>query len=204
MLKSAFFELLNETWPTLVIFLTVVILMRIFYIINNNKKFILHEELLLLLFITYILFLFELVTSRDLYMSGTNLIPFKEILRYPFGSENFNRQVFGNIILFMPFGFFAAYYTKMKKLGSITLISLMVSLTIEIVQKYIGRSFDIDDIILNVLGGILGFLIYIALDAVRKKLPSIFQKDAFYSFLTLLLVVLIVLYLFGVINIWQE
>lgn len=201
MLKSAFFELLDTTWPTLVIFLTVVILMRIFYIINNNKKFILHEELLLLLFITYILFLFELVTSRDVYMSGTNFVPFREILRYPFGSENFNRQVFGNIILFMPFGFFTAYYTKMKKLSGITFMSFLVSLTIEVVQKYIGRSFDIDDILLNVLGGILGFLIYIALDAVRKKLPGIFQKDAFYSFLTLLLVVLIVLYLFGVINI---
>ena len=158
MLKSAFFDLLDTTWPTLVIFLTVVILMRIFYIVNNGKKFILHEELLLLLFVTYILFLFELVTSRDVYMSGTNLVPLREIFRYPIGSENFNRQVFGNIILFMPFGFFAAYYTKMKKLGSITLISFLVSLTIEVVQKYIGRSFDIDDILLNVLGGILGFL----------------------------------------------
>ena len=201
MLKSAFFDLLDTTWPTLVIFLTVVILMRIFYIVNNGKKFILHEELLLLLFVTYILFLFELVTSRDVYMSGTNLVPFREIFRYPIGSENFNRQVFGNIILFMLFGFFAAYYTKMKKLGSITLISFLVSLTIEIVQKYIGRSFDIDDILLNVLGGILGFLVYIGLDAIRKKLPGIFQKDAFYSFLTLLLVVVVVLYLIGVINI---
>ena len=99
MLKSAFFDLLDTTWPTLVIFLTVVILMRIFYIVNNGKKFILHEELLLLLFVTYILFLFELVTSRDVYMSGTNLVPFREIFRYPIGSENFNRQVFGNIIL---------------------------------------------------------------------------------------------------------
>ena len=98
-------------------------------------------------------------------------------------------------------GFFAAYYTKMKKLGSITLISFLVSLTIEVVQKYIGRSFDIDDILLNVLGGILGFLVYIGLDAIRKKLPGIFQKDAFYSFLTLLLVVVVVLYLIGVINI---
>ena len=201
MIKSTFFEVLNTTWPTLVIFLTIIILLRVFTILNTSKKFILHEELLLLLFITYILFLFELVTSRDVYMNGTNLVPFREMFRYPVGSENFNRQVIGNILLFMPFGFFATYYTKIKKISSISFMSILVSLTIEVVQKYIGRSFDVDDIILNVVGGILGFLVYIGLDAIRKKLPSIFQKDGFYNFLSILLVIIICLYLFGIISI---
>ncbi len=200
MIKSTFFEVLDTTWPTLVIFLTIIILLRVFTILNTSKKFILHEELLLLLFITYILFLFELVTSRDVYMNGTNLIPFREMFRYPVGSENFNRQVVGNILLFMPFGFFATYYTKIKKISSISFMSILVSLTIEVVQKYIGRSFDVDDIILNVVGGILGFLVYIGLDAIRKKLPSIFQKDGFYNFLSILLVIIICLYLFGIIS----
>lgn len=200
MIKSTFFEVLDTTWPTLVIFLTIIILLRVFTILNTSKKFILHEELLLLLFITYILFLFELVTSRDVYMNGTNLIPFREMFRYPVGSENFNRQVIGNILLFMPFGFFATYYTKIKKISSISFMSILVSLTIEVVQKYIGRSFDVDDIILNVVGGILGFLVYIGLDAIRKKLPSIFQKDGFYNFLSILLVIIICLYLFGIIS----
>lgn len=200
MIKSTFFEVLNTTWPTLVIFLTIIILLRVFTILNTSKKFILHEELLLLLFITYILFLFELVTSRDVYMNGTNLVPFREMFRYPVGSENFNRQVIGNILLFMPFGFFATYYTKIKKISSISFMSILISLTIEVVQKYIGRSFDVDDIILNVVGGILGFLVYIGLDAIRKKLPSIFQKDGFYNFLSILLVIIICLYLFGIIS----
>lgn len=200
MIKSTFFEVLDTTWPTLVIFLTIIILLRVFTILNTSKKFILHEELLLLLFITYILFLFELVTSRDVYMNGTNLVPFREMFRYPVGSENFNRQVIGNILLFMPFGFFATYYTKIKKISSISFMSILVSLTIEVVQKYIGRSFDVDDIILNVVGGILGFLVYIGLDAIRKKLPSIFQKDGFYNFLSILLVIIIGLYLFGIIS----
>lgn len=200
MIKSTFFEVLDTTWPTLVIFLTIIILLRVFTILNTSKKFILHEELLLLLFITYILFLFELVTSRDVYMNGTNLVPFREMFRYPVGSENFNRQVIGNILLFMPFGFFATYYTKIKKISSISFMSILVSLTIEVVQKYIGRSFDVDDIILNVVGGILGFLVYIGLDAIRKKLPSIFQKDGFYNFLSILLVIIICLYLFEIIS----
>lgn len=200
MIKSTFFEVLDTTWPTLVIFLTIIILLRVFTILNTSKKFILHEELLLLLFITYILFLFELVTSRDVYMNGTNLVPFREMFRYPVGSENFNRQVVGNILLFMPFGFFATYYTKIKKISSISFMSILVSLTIEVVQKYIGRSFDVDDIILNVVGGILGFLVYIGLDAIRKKLPNIFQKDGFYNFLSILLVIIICLYLFEIIS----
>ncbi len=201
MVKNAVFDLLEGAWPTLTIFLVIVIILRIFYIKNSGKKLILHEEILLLFFITYILLLFELVTSRDVYMPGTNLVPFREIFRYQVGSTNFYRQVVGNIILFMPFGFFATYYTKVNKIRNIFSITLLVSLTIEIVQKFIGRSFDIDDIILNIIGGIGGFLIYVALDAIRKKLPSFFQKDGFYNFLSLLVLALGVLYLLGIIKI---
>ena len=199
MIKSTFTSVLNNVWPTLVILEVVIILMRIFYIKNSGKKFILHEELLLLLFVAYILMLFDLVTSRDVYLSGTNLVPFKEILRYSIGSENFNRQVIGNIILFIPLGFFFKYYTRIKKIGSITIIAALISFTIETVQKYIGRSFDIDDIILNVVGGIIGFLIYVGLDAIKKKLPDVFRRNWFYAFLTLVLIVLLVLYALGII-----
>ncbi len=200
MVKTAVFDLLEGAWPTLVIFLVIVIIMRLFYLKNANKRLIFHEELLLLAFITYILLLFELVTSRDVYIGGTNLVPFREIFRYPIGSENFYRQVAGNIILFMPFGFFATYYTRVNKFRSISLITFLVSLTIETVQKFIGRSFDIDDIMLNVLGGVLGFLIYVALDAIRKKLPSFFQKDAFYNFLSIVVLGVMILYFLGIIE----
>lgn len=200
MVKTAVFDLLEGAWPTLVIFLVIVIIMRLFYLKNANKRLILHEELLLLAFITYILLLFELVTSRDVYIGGTNLVPFREIFRYPVGSENFYRQVAGNVILFMPFGFFATYYTRVNKFRSISLITFLVSLTIETVQKFIGRSFDIDDIMLNVLGGVLGFLIYVALDAIRKKLPSFFQKDAFYNFLSIVVLGVMILYFLGIIE----
>ncbi len=201
MVTEAFFDLLETTWPTLVIFLVIIIILRIYNLKSGGKKLILHEELLQLMFVTYILLLFELVTSKDVYIGGTNLIPFREMFRYPIGSENFYRQVVGNIILFVPFGFFATYYTKINKIRNISFMTFLVSLTIEIVQKFIGRSFDIDDILLNLIGGICGFLIYVALDAIRKKLPSIFQKDGFYSFLSLLVIVLFILYLLGFIRI---
>ncbi len=202
MVKSAVFDLLEGAWPTLVIFLVIVIILRIFYLNNNGKKLILHQELMMLCFITYVLLLFELVTGRDISIGGTNLVPFREMFRYPIGSTNFYRQVVGNVILFMPFGYFATYYTKISKIRNVTLITFLVSLTIETVQRYIGRSFDIDDIILNVIGGIAGFLIYVALDAIRKKLPSFFQKDSFYNFLSILMIVFVILYLLGIIKLW--
>ncbi len=202
MVKSAVFDLLEGAWPTLVIFLVIVIILRIFYLNNNGKKLILHQEIMMLCFITYILLLFELVTSRDISIGGTNLVPFREMFRYQIGSTNFYRQVVGNIILFMPFGFFATYYTNISKIRNISLITFLVSLTIETVQKFIGRSFDIDDIILNVIGGISGFLIYVALDAIRKKLPGFFQKDGFYNFLSILLIIFVILYLLGIIKLW--
>ena len=200
MVKGALYELLSTSWPTLTIFMVILILLRIFYYRNSSNRFILHEEIFLLVFVAYILLLFELVTSRDVTISGTNLVPFREILRYPIGSSNFYRQVIGNIVLFIPFGFFASYYTKIKKTGSITLMTLIVSLTIELVQRNIGRSFDIDDIILNVLGGILGFFIYVGLDAIGKRLPSFFRSDKFLSFLSIVILAVVVLYLMGIIN----
>ncbi len=201
MVKSTFFDIIDTAWPTLVIFLIVIILLRIMYLKQNKKKFVFHEELILLLFVTYILLLFELVTIRDVEFGGVNWMPFREILRYDFGTDLFYRQVIGNIILFIPFGYFATYYSKLTKIRQIFFITFITSTTIEVVQRFIGRSFDVDDIILNVVGGIIGFLLFIGLDAIRKKLPKILQNDLFYNILAIILLILIVLYLFGTVRI---
>lgn len=201
MVKSTFFDIIDTAWPTLVIFLIVIIMLRIMYLKQNKKKFVFHEELILLLFVTYILLLFELVTIRDIEFGGVNWMPFREILRYDFGTDLFYRQVIGNIILFIPFGYFATYYSKLTKIRHIFFVTFITSTTIEVVQRFIGRSFDVDDIILNVVGGIIGFLLFIGLDAIRKKLPKIFQNDLFYNMLAIILLILIVLYLFGTVRI---
>lgn len=201
MVKSTFFDIIDTAWPTLVIFLIVIIMLRIMCLKQNKKKFVFHEELILLLFVTYILLLFELVTIRDVEFGGVNWMPFREILRYDFGTDLFYRQVIGNIILFIPFGYFATYYSKLTKIRHIFFVTFITSTTIEVVQRFIGRSFDVDDIILNVVGGIIGFLLFIGLDAIRKKLPKIFQNDLFYNILAIILLILIVLYLFGTVRI---
>lgn len=198
-MKELFSEIFTIAWPTVVIILSIAVILRIFYLKQNKKKFVFHQEFILLLFLTYILVLFELLTHQDMSTleTKTNFIPFREILRYDFGTYGFYRQVIGNIILFIPFGFFVSKYIKVNKIGSMFIVSFFASTVIETVQYYIGRCFDIDDIILNVTGGILGFLLFIGLDAIRKKLPGLFQKDIIYNILSLLFVVIVVLYFLG-------
>lgn len=203
MIRDTFFDIMGSGWPTIVIFLVIVSFLRISYLISNKQKFVFYKEAILLLFLAYILLLFELVTEKDVAIaSGTNFIPLKEILRYKFGSKLFLQQVLGNIILFIPFGLFASYYVNAKKASIVLIISLLSSLVIETVQYFIGRSFDVDDIILNTLGGVLGFILFIALDAIRKHLPSFLQRDIVYNILMFVIVLFFVFYLFDFFHVW--
>lgn len=199
-MESAIRSVIKMSLPTLVIVLTIVVILRVTYIMTSDKrKFCLYEEIFEILFLAYLVLLFQLVTSQDLPGGGTNFMPFREILRYDVGTKAFYKQVFGNILLFIPLGYFATSYCKIKGLGTITLVSLLSSLTIEVTQHYIGRTFDIDDIILNVVGGIVGFLIYTALNAIRNHMPKFLQKDWFYNLLSILLLIALVLYAYKII-----
>lgn len=193
-IRNTFYSIIDGAWPSLVIFLTILILVRFAYLTNTNTKLVIHRELFMLLFVAYILMLFELVTYSDVSFAGTNFVPFREILRYPIGSSSFYNQVIGNIILFVPFGYFVSSLVKLKKVPGIFFMSLIVSSTIECVQYFIGRSFDIDDIILNIVGGIIGFLIYIGISAIQQHLPKIFRRDWFLNILMILIIIVVVLY----------
>lgn len=109
-------NMLDATWPMLVISCLVATVLRITYLVTNGKKFVLYEELLKLFFIIYILCLFQIVTAQDVSFGGVNIIPFKEIFRYEAGTYLFYKNILGNVLLFLPFGFFVGYFIKVKKL----------------------------------------------------------------------------------------
>ena len=177
------------------IFIVVICTVRISYIRSTNQKIILHNEIFNLLFIIYVLLLFELLTgTENSYGSGINNIPFKEIMRYEFGSKMFIYNVLGNILIFVPFGYFISRYVKPKKILPIIVDALITSVTVETVQLKIGRSFDIDDIILNIAGAIIGYFVYIAFDAIYKHLPKILQKDFIYDVISLIILTMFILY----------
>lgn len=186
---------IRDIWPMLVIFLVVLIAIRISYIKINHEKFIFYKEFLNLIFIVYVLLLFQLLTSTELNTnSGLNIVPFTEIFRYEMGSKLFIFNVIGNIVIFIPFGYFVSGYVKANKVSHILFISVITSLTVELVQLQIGRSFDIDDILLNVVGSIMGFLLFIGLTAIKKHLPRFFQSDLFYNVLCIVLFLLAFVY----------
>ena len=180
----------------LTIFLVIIATVRIAAIKSNNEKLVFYKEFGSLLFIVYIFLLYELLTRTELNsISGYNLVPFTEIFRYRIGSDAFYFNVIGNIALFIPFGYFISTYIKPHKILPILIVSVISSTTVEFVQLCIGRSFDVDDILLNAIGSIIGFLLYVALNAIKKYLPSIFGKDIIYNIICFIILIFIVLFL---------
>ena len=195
-------DTLADNWSVITIFLVTMITLRIFYFHNHRQKVSLYREFFNILAIVYVFLLFQLLTKVELNSgSGVNIIPFKEIMRYELGSRLFIFNVLGNIAVFIPFGFFVADYVKAKNIGPVLIISTIVSATVEFVQLEIGRSFDIDDIILNVIGGILGYLLYVALKSIKSHLPNMFQKDGIYNLICAIIIVLFIVYLLNSIGV---
>lgn len=194
---------ISSTWPMLVIFVVILSTIRLTYLSIHKEKFIFYKEFLNLIFIIYVLLLYQLLTNVETNTSGGyNLIPFIEITRYEIGSKLFMYNVIGNIVIFIPFGYFVSGYIKASKVSHILAVSVISSLTVEVVQLQIGRSFDIDDIILNVCGAIIGFLLYIGLCAIKKHLPKFLQRDFVYNIVCIALTILIVLYFLKIMGIW--
>lgn len=195
--KEVIKDMLPSMWPLLVFVSIVAISLRIAFL-KGSKRFVLHKELMALVFILYILCLYSVVTYQDINYGGINLIPFKEMFRYEIGSYKFIKNIIGNILLFIPYGFFSSYYLNNKKISTNVVLCLIASLSIEIIQYHIGRVFDIDDIILNVLGGFIGCLLYVALNAIKNKLPKFMRSDAFLNFLFILIIILGIIYGFNI------
>lgn len=184
-----------KIWPMLTIFLVVIIAIRISYLRINHEKFTFYREFWNLIFVVYVLILFQLLTDSEINTTGgLNIVPFTEMFRYRIGSTLFYSNVVGNILIFLPFGYFVSGYIKATKISHILFISIVSSLTVELVQLQIGRSFDVDDILLNVAGAILGFLLYIALNAIKKHMPRFLQSDLFYNIICILLCIIFVIY----------
>lgn len=96
-----------------------------------------------------------------------NLVPFYEIKRFlkyyeVLGIEVVVLNLAGNVVAFMPFGFFLPVFSeRCKRFLNTVFYSFELSLLVELIQLVtkVG-SFDVDDIILNTLGGALGFVLY--------------------------------------------
>lgn len=96
-----------------------------------------------------------------------NLAPLQTIAGYIENYESFGVSIIlinlaGNIVAFMPLGFLLPLvFKRTGRLIVITLITLLTSTTAEICQYIFNvGGLDIDDVLLNTIGGVLGYLIY--------------------------------------------
>lgn len=131
-----------------------------------------HKVFLWLLFAGYLVLLFHIMFRADQLGRSEhadyayNLTLFKEIKRFyeyreTIGYPAFLLNIVGNVVLFMPFGFILPALVKRANLFHILVLSIMLSLFIEVTQLFTKLgSFDVDDIFLNVLGGVLGCIVF--------------------------------------------
>lgn len=129
-----------------------------------------------LLLLSYLLF-FSSTYGRTAELGiRYNLTPFLEIRR---GLEHIDTvgyryvivNILGNIVAFMPFGFLLPLVSERKvhvvKAGAMT---FLLSLAAETIQLLSGTgAFDVDDLILNTVGGVLGYVCYAVLFGRRRK-----------------------------------
>ena len=105
-----------------------------------------------------------------------NLIPFREIIRFytyreQVGIEAFVLNLFGNVFAFVPFGFMVPIINwRFRQVGRAAGLSLYLSLMVECVQLItrVG-ALDVDDLMLNTMGGILGYWIFYLTNQIRRR-----------------------------------
>ncbi|MBD5486580.1 MAG: VanZ family protein [Lachnospiraceae bacterium] len=91
-----------------------------------------------------------------------NIQPFIWISEtYEMGFRRMIQQLVLNIGMYIPYGILLPMiFKKLRKISAHFVVVFLTTLSIEIVQFIIGRSADIDDVIMNFLGGLLGYLLY--------------------------------------------
>lgn len=202
MVNNLVIDIIKNVFPMIFIFTIILVSSRIIYLISMKEKFILYKEVLALLGIIYLLLLYYIVTFQDNNFGTNNFIPFKEIFRYKVTSSLFYKNVLGNVILFIPFGFFVSHFIKNRNLFYILFLNIITSVSIEFIQYKIGRTLDVDDIILNVIGGIIGYIIYVKLLKFKNKHKKLFKNDYLLNLLSIIILIFIV-YLVYYFKIWR-
>jgi glycopeptide antibiotics resistance protein len=130
----------------------------------------------LICFVVYMAFLIYYLIFSDCYDRNManrtyryNLVLFREIRRFwvnraTLGFRVMFENIFGNFLGFIPFGFLLpVFFKKMRSFALISFLSFDFTLMIELVQLVFRVGiFDVDDILLNTLGGMAGYLLFLA------------------------------------------
>ena len=173
---------INEI-PILLIFFTLIcyISIRLIYIKRKNIKLKLNLEITIILLIVYI----ECLLYLTLFPSSpgpnnevkVNIIPFETINLYLNYHNNLPLQIInlvGNVVVFVPIGLILPLLFKKMSFIKMLFIGFASTLFIETMQlilsinRIISRSFDVDDLILNTIGVVIGYVFWIVIHKLYK------------------------------------
>lgn len=157
----------------------------------SNKTIRKRRAIWLSIFIVYITLLIYFLFFSDTFGRQVayedyryNLTPFAEIKRFYTRVRDTNYSMFfiniiGNVVLFIPFGFLFSFIyskggTKKCKTFIVTIfVSLVFCLAIETLQLVTRVGvFDVDDIMMNMTGTVIGYLIFLLLYCIVRKQKS--------------------------------
>ena len=114
--------------------------------------------------------------KKDVILEGldtANFTLFKTIRMYINYSYKLNsfENLAGNIVVFVPFGILLPYvFEKGRKFWVMLLNAFILVLGIEVFQLFSAfGAFDVDDILLNCLGAVLGYIIFLIWESTVKE-----------------------------------
>lgn len=108
-------------------------------------------------------------------LDTANFTLFKTIkmyIDYSYMLNSFENLV-GNVVVFVPFGFLLPYiHKKSAKFPVLLVNAFLFVLGIEVFQLFSAfGAFDVDDILLNCLGAVMGWVIFRLWERIRKRRP---------------------------------
>lgn len=155
------------------------------------KKFLNMAYWIVLVFYSYLL-VDTVFLARDVRRS-INIVPFDMIFE-----QGFTINVWGNVLMFIPLGVYFADNMKQFRFWKVLGGIIGTSLAIEVLQ-YIFKcgASDIDDIILNTIGGLLGIFIYLLLKSISKSKEQVHIAISILSIIVGVPVILLVIIIFA-------
>ena len=168
-------------------FLPGYVLFRILLYKRSGVRPVPEREVVLAVFVLYMCGLFVLLfrgsesyrfsamlySAYERLQSGTGiqLMPLRTVRTFSriMGSPAFMSNIVGNVLLFIPIGLFLPLlWQRWQHRRKMCLLAVCLPVLIEFLQLFVGRYTDIDDVLLNAIGILLGYMLFCRI----KRLPG--------------------------------
>lgn len=186
----------GDLFKSIIITIPIMVLIVIFFKNNIKTKYKPLFIIGLFIFTLFILAIFSITGispmsgfHTDIRLKEISLIPFNESIGMILDIPNLMKtehisigiailcvclNIIGNILLFCPIGFFLPLlWNDFRKFSKTVIFGFLVSLIIECSQLFLIRTTDIDDLIFNTLGTMIGYLFF---KVFKKLFPTFSEK----------------------------